>query len=239
VVACDVGQGDAICCPTARGRGGGGRRPGARPGRRLPASFAGAGGDRSSSHLHTPTTSAASRVSSMDGGRRCRSSTSRRPVGNFAGSALAQSAGGRATPGWSHRSGQSIRAVSAYVDGHGPIRTATASCSPPACGCRYFFCDAETEGSRRCSRRWARRVARRVLKVAHHGSSYQDSALLDAVRPRVALVSVGAQNPYGHRTVRAGPARHRGGSRVRPAGDIAMPDRPAFSDVGPGSPAAT
>jgi competence protein ComEC len=37
-----------------------------------------------------------------------------------------------------------------------------------------------------------------VLKVAHHGSSYQDSALLDSLRPRVALVSVGAGNDYGH-----------------------------------------
>jgi competence protein ComEC len=37
-----------------------------------------------------------------------------------------------------------------------------------------------------------------VLKVAHHGSSYQDPELLDAVDPRVALVSVGADNSYGH-----------------------------------------
>jgi competence protein ComEC len=37
-----------------------------------------------------------------------------------------------------------------------------------------------------------------ILKVAHHGSSYQDSGLLDSVRPRVALVSVGAGNGYGH-----------------------------------------
>jgi competence protein ComEC len=37
-----------------------------------------------------------------------------------------------------------------------------------------------------------------VLKVAHHGSSYQDSELLAATGARVALVSVGADNPYGH-----------------------------------------
>jgi competence protein ComEC len=37
-----------------------------------------------------------------------------------------------------------------------------------------------------------------VLKVAHHGSLYQDPELLDAVHPLVALVSVGAGNPYGH-----------------------------------------
>ncbi|WP_406286843.1 ComEC/Rec2 family competence protein [Embleya sp. NBC_00896] len=37
-----------------------------------------------------------------------------------------------------------------------------------------------------------------VLKVAHHGSARQDPALLLALRPRLALVSVGAGNPYGH-----------------------------------------
>ena len=31
-----------------------------------------------------------------------------------------------------------------------------------------------------------------------HGSSYQDTALIDATGARVALVSVGADNPYGH-----------------------------------------
>ena len=37
-----------------------------------------------------------------------------------------------------------------------------------------------------------------VLKVAHHGSAYQDPALLATARPRVALVSVGEDNDYGH-----------------------------------------
>ncbi len=38
-----------------------------------------------------------------------------------------------------------------------------------------------------------------VLKVAHHGSrTSTSSGLLDAARPRWALVSVGAGNPYGH-----------------------------------------
>ncbi|GAA2088887.1 ComEC/Rec2 family competence protein [Streptomyces albiaxialis] len=37
-----------------------------------------------------------------------------------------------------------------------------------------------------------------VLKVAHHGSRFQDPALLARTRPRVALVSAGADNPYGH-----------------------------------------
>jgi len=40
-----------------------------------------------------------------------------------------------------------------------------------------------------------------VLKVAHHGSEDAGLAtLLDRTRPRVAVISVGAGNPYGHPT---------------------------------------
>ncbi|MFF4014256.1 ComEC/Rec2 family competence protein [Streptomyces sp. NPDC001843] len=45
-----------------------------------------------------------------------------------------------------------------------------------------------------------------VLKVAHHGSANQDPDLIRLVAPRIALISCGAGNPYGHpapRTVRA------------------------------------
>ncbi len=37
-----------------------------------------------------------------------------------------------------------------------------------------------------------------VLKVAHHGSAYQDRDLIRVVSPRLALVPVGAENTYGH-----------------------------------------
>ncbi|MFM9612281.1 ComEC/Rec2 family competence protein [Streptomyces niveiscabiei] len=37
-----------------------------------------------------------------------------------------------------------------------------------------------------------------VLKVAHHGSAHQDGELMRAVRARVALISCGAGNSYGH-----------------------------------------
>ena len=39
-----------------------------------------------------------------------------------------------------------------------------------------------------------------VLKVAHHGSALQDPGLIARVNARLALVSVGAGNPYGHPT---------------------------------------
>jgi competence protein ComEC len=37
-----------------------------------------------------------------------------------------------------------------------------------------------------------------LMKVSHHGSAYQDLALFDLLRPKIALISVGAGNPYGH-----------------------------------------
>ncbi|MGN6255022.1 MAG: ComEC/Rec2 family competence protein [Solirubrobacterales bacterium] len=51
-----------------------------------------------------------------------------------------------------------------------------------------------------------------VLKVAHHGSNDAGlGALLDRIRPRLAVISVGADNPYGHPTpgTLAVLARHR------------------------------
>jgi competence protein ComEC len=43
-----------------------------------------------------------------------------------------------------------------------------------------------------------------VLKVAHHGSADPGlAALLAAVRPRIAAISVGAHNPFGHPTAQA------------------------------------
>jgi len=41
-------------------------------------------------------------------------------------------------------------------------------------------------------------LAADVLKVPHHGSAYQDEAFLDAVDARVAVISVGQDNSYGH-----------------------------------------
>ena len=77
-----------------------------------------------------------------------------------------------------------------------------------------------------------------VLKVAHHGSAHQEPRLLPSLRPRVALVSAGAGNDYGHpapSTLRAlrrsgalvGPHRHgrHAGGRRDPATAPARPGR--------------
>lgn len=53
-----------------------------------------------------------------------------------------------------------------------------------------------------------------VLKVAHHGSAYQDPGFLDAVRPAVAFVPVGTGNAYGHPNPGLLARLSRGGARV-------------------------
>ncbi|NBM14812.1 ComEC/Rec2 family competence protein [Streptomyces sp. GC420] len=53
-----------------------------------------------------------------------------------------------------------------------------------------------------------------VMKVAHHGSAYQDPELLRRARPRLALVSAGAGNPYGHPSPRTLAALEAQGTAV-------------------------
>lgn len=53
-----------------------------------------------------------------------------------------------------------------------------------------------------------------VLKVAHHGSAHQDPDLIRAVAPRLALISCGADNPYGHPAPGTVAALRAGGARV-------------------------
>lgn len=59
--------------------------------------------------------------------------------------------------------------------------------------------DAERDVESRLSQRLGRTLRADVLKVGHHGSATSTTPpLLDAVAPRLALVSVGAGNRYGH-----------------------------------------
>jgi competence protein ComEC len=53
-----------------------------------------------------------------------------------------------------------------------------------------------------------------VLKVAHHGSAYQSAELMSALRPRVAVISVGADNDYGHPARRTLRGLRRLGAKV-------------------------
>jgi len=59
--------------------------------------------------------------------------------------------------------------------------------------------DAETEEQHELLARYGAAALRSdVVKVPHHGSAFQDPDFLGAVGARVALVSVGADNDYGH-----------------------------------------
>ncbi|WP_330461834.1 ComEC/Rec2 family competence protein [Streptomyces sp. NBC_00820] len=53
-----------------------------------------------------------------------------------------------------------------------------------------------------------------VLKVAHHGSAYQDPELIRLASPRAALISTGAGNPYGHPAPVTVAALQAGGATV-------------------------
>nr|WP_249714376.1 ComEC/Rec2 family competence protein [Micromonospora sp. NBRC 107566] len=86
--------------------------------------------------------------------------------------------------------------------------------------------DAEEEEQRALLERYGAGPLRApVLKVAHHGSAYQEPAFLDAVDPTVALVSVGLGNDYGHPNPSLLARLARGGARVLRTdrdGDVAV-----------------
>ncbi|HEX7307739.1 DNA internalization-related competence protein ComEC/Rec2 [Lentzea sp.] len=70
-----------------------------------------------------------------------------------------------------------------------------------------------------------RDLAAEVLKVPHHGSRYSLPAFLRAVRPRVALVSVGEGNRYGHPSPHVVDELRTGGAlvlRTDKDGDLAV-----------------
>nr|WP_236075823.1 ComEC/Rec2 family competence protein [Streptomyces coffeae] len=88
-----------------------------------------------------------------------------------------------------------------------------------------------------------------VVKVAHHGSAYQDPRLMHRLRPRLALISCGADNPYGHpspRTIAALRVQGAAVLRTDTDGPIAVtgpalravlrrPTRRSASDGAPGA----
>jgi competence protein ComEC len=78
-----------------------------------------------------------------------------------------------------------------------------------------------------------------VLKVPHHGSRYDAEEFLAAVRPRVAIVSVGAGNSYGHPSQHVLNALAEAGSRVVRTdlnGDVAIAGGPSLQVVTRGPP---
>ena len=53
-----------------------------------------------------------------------------------------------------------------------------------------------------------------IYKVSHHGSKFQDEGFTRALSPRISIISVGAQNTYGHPAPQTINALARLGSRV-------------------------
>ncbi|HEY3896260.1 MAG TPA: DNA internalization-related competence protein ComEC/Rec2 [Pseudonocardiaceae bacterium] len=77
-----------------------------------------------------------------------------------------------------------------------------------------------------------------VLKVPHHGSRFSADTFLAAVRPRVAIVSVGAHNTYGHPSQHLIDVLTRAGTRVMRTdlnGDVAVGGRSGLTVVARGS----
>ena len=110
------------------------------------------------------------------------------------------------------RSGESLRVGQVSADVWWPARRIDAGSVPNNAsvvltlhvrGVTFLLAgDIEREAAAQVLHELARAPARwgsiDVLKVAHHGSSNRDDRLLDHVDGRLALVSVGADNDYGH-----------------------------------------
>lgn len=88
--------------------------------------------------------------------------------------------------------------------------------------------DLEPPGQARLSR-LLRGLDVDVLKVPHHGSSHQDERWLASLHPELALVSVGADNDYGHPDARLVDRLTGAGAEVHRTdeeGDLAVVRRP-------------
>ncbi|MFI9149613.1 ComEC/Rec2 family competence protein [Streptomyces sp. NPDC053367] len=121
------------------------------------------------------------------------------PGGGAAGSVAGSRGGGTAPPvPWSRSGG--VAPPVQMREPEGP-NDASVTLFVRSAGLRMLLLgDLEPPAQRALSRSPAARLFGEVdvLKVAHHGSAYQDPDLIRRVAPRLALISAGADNPYGH-----------------------------------------
>ncbi|KXK63539.1 competence protein ComEC [Micromonospora rosaria] len=224
VVACAVGQGDALVLPVAEGRAvvvDAGPDPTAVDGclRRLKVREVSL---LVFSHFHVDHTGG---VTGVFRGRRVHAVVTPAWPEPAGGRDLVRAAVGgtpvaAATVGWTWRAGAvevtvvgppyPLRGTRSDPNNNSLILRATVA------GVRILLVgDAETEEQRALLDRPPPGGLRaEVLKVAHHGSAYQEPTFLDAVRPVVALVPVGAENDYGHPDPGVLARLSRGGARV-------------------------
>jgi competence protein ComEC len=118
----------------------------------------------------------------------------------------------------------------------GPVRTSYPdSDSPPndgsvvmlvdVRGVRLLLMGDEERPSQADLRRTTTSLHADVLKVAHHGSSKQDEDLLRGLGARLAVISVGVGNDYGHPAPSTLRLLHDAGMQVRRTdvdGDVAV-----------------
>ncbi|WP_432979066.1 DNA internalization-related competence protein ComEC/Rec2 [Dactylosporangium sp. CA-233914] len=233
VVACDVGQGDALAVAAGPGAAivvDAGPEPDLVDGclrrlgvRRVPLLVV--------SHFHVD------HVGGLDGVLRGRQ-VDRLLVPDFAEPAAARgSVLSHGVPRVAAGAGSGLDVGGVRIDVLAPVRPVTGTRSDPnnnslvlavrTGGVRVLLTgDAETEEQLSLLAADDPGLLRAdVMKVAHHGSAYQDEGFLQAVAPRIALVSVGAGNDYGHPSAVLLARLARGGARVMRTdqqGDLAV-----------------
>ena len=87
---------------------------------------------------------------------------------------------------------------SAYPESDSPPNDASVVLLVETRGIRLLLMGDEERPSQADLRRTTTSLRADVLKVAHHGSSKQDEDLVDSVGARLAVISVGVANDYGH-----------------------------------------
>ena len=102
-------------------------------------------------------------------------------------------------------------------------------------GIRLLLMGDEEEASQARLLRETGGIAADVLKVAHHGSASQDPDLVRATGARLAVVSVGAGNDYGHPAPSLSLLLREAGMRVARTdrdGDVAVVVDPGGGGLG-------
>lgn len=88
--------------------------------------------------------------------------------------------------------------AASYPDSDSPPNDASVVMLVEVSGIRILLMGDQERPSQAALRRQLPDLRADVLKVAHHGSSKQDADLIGALGARTALISVGADNDYGH-----------------------------------------
>ncbi len=153
----------------------------------------------------------------------------------------------RRISGWAHRAGATVtRAVAGEARSLGPIRWRVLAPLAPFIGTNsdpnnnslvlavqlvgftaLLTGDVEPPAQRALLER-PEELRTDVVKVPHHGSDHQEGAFLDAAAAAVALTSVGADNTYGHpssRTLRRLAAAGTRSFRTDRDGSVALVGR--------------